>query len=174
MTKIILSASVALFICAACAIRSADQVVERNKIPPVAAGVPANQSEIREIAFNKVVGESGHKDLHLRGMLFTKKESGGSSQIVPCSGCVVMMKGVQDTSVTIRMTTESDGYFTFHGKPGVFNLSLNNPGHNSVVIAPVDFEPGGVNSLVLVNALGNLTERFRITHHDRKYTWTRD
>lgn len=156
-----------------CAFRSADSVVDRNKIPVVVAGVPASSSEIRELSFNKVAGESGHKDLHIRGMLFTKKDNGGGGEIVPCSGCIVMLKGLKDTSVVIRMTTEHDGYFTFHGESGVFSLVLNNGGHNTVTIEPIQFDPGGVTSMVLVNASGNQSERFNITHRDHLYTWTK-
>jgi hypothetical protein len=174
MEKNIIFFPLIALICASCAIRSADQVVNRGNVPAVAEGVAVSNSEIREMAFNRVAGESGHKDLHIRGMLFTKKDNGGNGQISPCSGCVVMLKGISDTSVVIRMTTETDGYFSFHGQSGNFVMSLNNPGHNTVVIEPVEFDPGGVTSVVLVNASGNNAERFRVTHSNRVYTWTKD
>ena len=174
MKKILLSLPFVLFICASCAIRSADQVVDRNKIPQVASGVAASTSEIRELKFNKVAGESGHKDLHIRGMMFTKKPNGGSGEIVPCSGCTVMLKGISDTSVVIRMTTESDGYFTFHGESGNFLMTLQNHGHNTMILEPIQFDAGGVTSMVLVNASGNASERFRITHSNKVYTWVKE
>lgn len=156
-----------------CAIRSADQVVDRNKIPAVSPGVASTSSEIRDLTFNRVAGESGHKDLHIRGMLFTKRDNGGGSQIVPCSGCAVMLKGIKDTSVVVKLTTENDGYFNFHGESGIFTLTLNNVGHNSVVIEPIQFESGGVTSMVLINAVGDLAERFNITQNGRTYTWSK-
>ncbi len=153
-----------------CAFKTADQVVERDRIPAAIPGVPASQSEIREIKFNKVTGESAHKDLHVRGMLFSKSSAG---EIRPCPGCEVMLKGVKDTSLMVKLLTEPDGYFTFHGEQNTYRLTMNNKGHNSFLIDEIEFNVGGVTSLILINAAGSGSDHFVVSQHDKRYTWTR-
>jgi hypothetical protein len=159
---------------ASCAFRSADQVVDRKFTPQVVTGVPANVSEVRELKFNKVVGESSHKDLHVRGRIFSKSEAGGVTEIKPCSGCMVVLQGLKDTSVHVRITSEPDGYFSFHGEHTSYGLMSSNPGLNTVVLDQVDFDAGGVTSIILVNATGEATERFRVTKNERTFTLTKE
>jgi hypothetical protein len=153
--------------------KKADQVVDRTSIPEARADVPSGISEIRELKFNHIHKEDTHKDLHFSGRIFTKEQVNGITKISPCSNCTVLLRGVTDTSTVARLTTESDGYFSFHGQVNTYSLTLNNPGYNQVFIDRLEFEPEGITSLLLVNAKGNATERFSVSKIGSNYTWTK-
>lgn len=90
--------------------------MDRTVIPEVKAAAPAGVSKIREIKFHYLHQKDRHRDLHLAGQLFTKSSEGVATQIRPCAGCTVILRGLKDTSTVARLKTESDGYFFFPGE----------------------------------------------------------
>lgn len=141
-------------------------------IPEVRPEVPASVSEIRELRHH-TAKEEGHSDLDLSVQLFSKSGTAGRVRITPCTSCLLTLKGITDTSVTIRMTTNASGYAEFHGVKGVYSVALANPRHNKIVIDELDLEVGGKNHLVLINAQGNSTEKFAVTRTGEQYAWTK-
>jgi hypothetical protein len=149
-------------------------VLDRSARPEVVAGVPAGASEIREVKFHKAASESGHQVIHLRGQLFTKKESGGGSvQISPCGGCVIQLTSPSDTTITANLTTAADGYFEFNGKILPYTFTLKTPGMNPLVLESVEFDKEGFMTMKIIQAAGSSPERFRITKSGDTYTWIR-
>lgn len=149
-------------------------VLDRSARPEVVAGVPVGVSEIREVKFHRASSESGHQVIHLRGQLFTKKESGGGSiQISPCGGCLIQLTSPSDTTITANLTTEADGYFEFNGKVLPYTFTFNSPGMNPLVLESVEFDKEGFMTMKIIQAAGTSPERFRITKSGDTYSWTR-
>lgn len=149
-------------------------VLDRGWRPEVMAGVPAGASEIREVKYHKTNSEIGHEVLHLRGQLFTKKESGGGSvQISPCSSCIIRITAPGDTTIAANVTTAEDGYFEFNGKVVPYTFTLNNPGLNPLVIESVVLDKEGFMTLKIIQAAGATPERFRVTKTGDVYNWTK-
>lgn len=159
------------FMIAGCATTGKLENLNRSEIPQVNAGVSATTSEIREIKFYHAHKEDGHTDLHIVGQLFTKSAAGGTTQIKPCGNCIVKLTTQADTSIKINITTESDGYFTYHGQNMPYLLTIQNDGHNRMEIGPVDFTSEGATVLKIINATGSGTENFRVTRNGKNYTW---
>jgi hypothetical protein len=156
----------------ACGTAKEAAVLDRNVRPEVVASVPAGASEIREVQFHRVPSEAGHEVLHLRGQLFTKTPSGGSSvQIQSCGGCSLTLTSASDTTVTANLTTEGDGYFEFNGRALPYTFTLNNPGMNPLVIESTAFDKEGVVTMRIIQAAGTTPERFRVSQSGNKYTW---
>jgi hypothetical protein len=166
-------AFLALVFALSCTTTKEVDVLDRTAVPEVRADMPVTVSEIREVKFQKTASESGHQVLHLKGMLFTKSASGGSTQIRPCSGCVVKMTSPADTSIAANLTTQSDGYFEFNGILLPYTFTTNTPGMNPLVIEGVEFEKEGFSTLKVVQAAGSTPERFRVTKTSEGYTWTK-
>jgi hypothetical protein len=149
-------------------------LLDRNFRPQVIAGVPGGASEIREVLFHKVPGESGHEVLHLRGQLFTKTATGGGSvQISPCNACVISITTPEDSTISANLTTAADGYFEFNGKLLPYTFTLKNPGLNPLVIESVPFDKEGVTTIRIIQAGGATPERFRVTKSGNNYTWAK-
>ena len=91
----------------------------------------------------------------------------------PCGGCEIMLRTAADTSVKVLLTTESDGYFQFNGQNLAYSFYLSNQGLNKIIIEKVDFQAGGVFTMIIVNAAGNSSEKFMVSNKDRVYTWSR-
>lgn len=145
---------------------------DRTKVPEVESNVPATTSEIRELKHKKIRSEQGPRDLHISGQLFTKGIEASNVNIKPCSACLVELRALQDTSVVVRITTENDGYFSFHGKNYTFSLLSNNPGLNKILIDRVNFDTAGLTTIRIVNAIGNRSENFFVTQTGKNYSWT--
>jgi hypothetical protein len=148
------------------------QVMDRTSVPAPDPKIGQGQSEIRELRYTRIRGENDHKDLHITGQLFTKSASNGSSQITPCSNCIVQLSTPGDTSVRINLTTESDGYFSFEGRNAGYAITLNNAGHNRVEIGPIFFQSEGVTSIRIINAAGTSNEKFIVTKNGKQYNWS--
>lgn len=149
-------------------------VLDRSWRPEVIAGVPAGTSEIREVKYHKANSEIGHEVLHLRGQLFTKKESGGGSmQISPCSGCVIRITTPEDTTIAANLTTAEDGYFEYNGKVVPYTFTINNDGMNPLVIEAATFDKEGFMTMKIIQAAGSTPERFRVTKSGDVYNWTK-
>jgi hypothetical protein len=157
----------------ACATRKADAVLDRTVTPEIRADVPPTVSEIRELKYHKLGSEAGHETLHIRGQLFTKTAEGGTTQIRPCGGCVIQLNTPTDTSTHVRITTESDGYFTFNGRNSTYTISLANPGHNPLELGGIQFEQEGITTLRIINAAGNTPERFTVVKTGTEYSWSK-
>ena len=162
-----------LFFFSSCAIAKKDQALNRSYAPEARAGVPANVSEIRELQFNKLSSENNREVLYLAGQLFTKSLVGSQVQIVPCAGCIVLLRTPDDTSTRVRIQTEKDGYFEFQGKNQTYSISLDNPEMNRMDLGNVDFEKNGITTLRIISAEGNTAEHFVVTKTGVKYTWVR-
>lgn len=157
-----------------CATTKEVNVLDRSARPEVIAGVPAGTSEIREVKFHKTNSEIGHEVLHLRGQLFTKKESGGGSvQISPCSSCVIHITTPGDTTISANVTTAADGYFEYNGKVVPYTFTLNNPGMNPLTIESVAFDKEGFMTMKIIQAAGATPERFRVSKTGEVYNWTK-
>lgn len=144
--------------------------INRASMPELNASVPIGTSELLDVRHFEEKNH-GHEDLYFSGQLYTKAISNGSPQLRPCSGCIVSLTTKLDTSTRIRMTTESDGYFEFHGKSASYSLSLNIPGFNPIVVEPLDLGIGGRNHIVLINAAGGSTERFSVSRNNKEFNW---
>ena len=143
----------------------------RTEVPLANMNVPISASEIREIKYYKSIKESGHKDLHMEGQVFTKTNAGGTTQIKPCGSCVVRLSIPADTSIKINVITESDGYFSYHGQNKAFVLTLENAGHNRMEIGPIEFNSEGTTIFKIINAAGSSSERVYVTKNEKNYTW---
>jgi hypothetical protein len=119
-------------------------------------------SEVREMKFNKVGQERDHEDLHISGQIFSKSVENGATVINPCAGCIVKLSTPSDTSVHVNLTTENDGYFSFHGKNFPYSITLNNEGHNKFEISTTNFKAGGITTIKIINAKGNSTETYNL------------
>lgn len=130
-------------------------------------------SEIREVKDHRFSGRYNQAALYLRGQLFTKSTDTDGTLIQPCSGCEIVLRTATDTSVTIRLTTESDGYFQFNGQNLPYSFSFTNPGLNPLAIEKVDFQAGGVFTMIIINAAGKAPERFWVSKKGRNYSWSK-
>ena len=148
------------------------QVMDRTSVPAVDPAIGDSQSEIRELKYTRMRDENDHKDLHITGQLFTKNISNGTSKITPCSNCMVQLTTPADTSVRINLTTESDGYFSFEGRNAGYVITMNNAGHNRVVIGPITFQSEGITSIRIINAAGSANEKFIVTKTGKQYNWS--
>lgn len=162
-----------LFFFSSCAIAKRDQALNRSYAPEARAGVPIGVSEIRELQFNKLSSENTREVLYLAGQVFTKSLVGGQAQIVPCGGCIVLLRTPDDTSTRVRILTEKDGYFEFHGRNQTYSISLDNPEMNRMDLGNVDFEKNGITTLRIISAEGNTPEHFVVTKTGLTYTWAR-
>lgn len=160
----------AVVVCAAACATTKLENLDRNAIPQVNSNVAANVSEIREIKYYHDHKEDSHKDLHIAGQLFTKSQVNGISQIKPCGNCVIKLS-TADSTISANITTESDGYFSFHSENRTYILTIANPGHNQMQIGPMDFVSEGATVFKIINAAGNSSERFTVTRNDKNYTW---
>lgn len=157
----------------ACATVKRDEYLDRNAIPEVRAEVPANISEIRELKFHGLGEEVGHKDVHLKGQLFTKSQVGGRTQIKPCSGCLIGLRGPNDTANRANLTTLPDGYFEFNGAIDFNKILVTAPHHNQLEISNVNLTFGGISTLKLIVAAGSTKERFMVAKNENEFTWSR-
>jgi hypothetical protein len=171
--RLCLLAALSALLFSACATQKTDNVLDRTAVPELRNDVPADASEIRELKFNKLGSESGHQTLHLRGQLFSKTTESGAAQIKPCGGCTILLNTASDTSIHVRITTESDGYFAYNGTNLTYSLSLENPGHNPLYLGAISFEKEGITTLRLINAAGSKPERFAIVKTGTEYTWSK-
>lgn len=162
-----------LLMALSCGTAKEANVLDRNTRPEVLAGVPAASSEIREVQFHKVGSEAGHEVLHLQGLLFTKNNTGGSTQISPCRGCALQLTSPADPTITANLTTGEDGFFEFNGKILPYTFALNNPGMNPLVIESVAFQKAGIMTMKIIQATGNTPERFRVSRTGDSYTWAK-
>lgn len=147
------------------------KVLDRSFRPEVRAEIPVTSSEIREVTFRPLKNASGPEALHLTGQLFTKSEEGGRTQIRPCAGCVIRLTTTADTSLFATMTTLRDGYFVFHGKAFPYTLTLANAGMNPLVLENIELQREGNTTIRVINATGNMPERFRLTKTGELYSW---
>jgi hypothetical protein len=157
----------------ACATVNRDKFLDRNAVPELRTDVPANASEIRELKFHGMVEEEGHKDVHLKGQLFTKSQVGSSTQIRPCSGCVIGLRGTNDTTNRANLTTQPDGYFEFNGAIDFNTIRVTIPNHNQLEISNVNLTHGGISTIKLIVAAGSSKERFMVSKNENAFTWTK-
>lgn len=158
-------------ISSSCVSRKPTESTERKRTLPLNANVPANVSELREVKYSHSHKEDGDKDVHIIGQLFKKTVVNGVQQISPCSSCIIHLDTPTDTSIHINLTTEWDGYFTYHGKSMPYSLSVNMPGYNRIEIGAIEFIPEGKTSLLIVNGTGGGATRFTLTKNENSYTW---
>jgi len=156
-----------------CTISKEAKLIDRTAVQETRTNAPVNESEIRELQFNSHPEKVGHKDLRINGQLFTKKVVDGAAEIKPCGGCVVMLTTPSDSSVKVNMTTEKDGFFSFHGQAVNYSVLINNPGFNRIKIGNVSFETGGVTTFKIINAAGSGTDNFIVVKNGPDYTWTK-
>ena len=147
-----------------------EKVMKRDVLT-VDAHISNNVSEIRELKYTEVSREKKHKDLHINGQLFIKTVEASQVNIKPCSGCIVTMLTPNDTSVRINMTTENDGFFSFHGKNQPYSFLIKNDGLNNIILNPISFNSGGITTIKIINALGSSDEQFSVIKDGSNYSW---
>lgn len=156
-----------------CTIYREGEVINRGTLQEIRVSSPVNESEIREITYNNHANEYGHKDLHINGQLFTKSVVDGNTQIRPCAGCMVLLTMPSDSSVRVNITTEKDGFFSFHGQATMYSVFINNSGFNRMEIGNISFETGGITTFKIINAAGTGLDRFKVVKTGSDYAWSR-
>lgn len=162
------------FLFLSCTIHKEGKLINRTASQEVSYNVPANESEIRELKYNSHPNKIGHKDLRINGQLFTKKLVDGNAQIRPCEGCAIILTTPNDGSVKVNMTTEKDGFFSFHGQSTIYSVFINNPGFNQIKIGNISFETEGITTFKIINAVGNRMDSFTVVKNGLDYTWTKN
>lgn len=141
-------------------------------IPEIMPGISETTSEIRELKHvNKA--EEGHEVLNLTGHLYIKRSENGAVRILPCRNCSIIFRTANDTTTKGNMRTNENGEFAFNGLKSIFSFVLINEGLNKIEINGIDFNKGGKNSMVIVNAAGNETETFDVHKEGEEFRWIR-
>jgi len=156
-----------------CTVYKEGELIDRSAVQEISLRTPANESEIREIKFNNYANQYGFKDLYINGQLFTKSVVDGDIEIRPCAGCLVILTTPSDSSVKVNMTTEKDGFFSFHGQATIYSVFIDNSGFNRMKINNVSFETGGITTFKIINAAGTGIDNFIISKNGPDYTWSR-
>lgn len=156
-----------------CSIFKEGELIDRSALQEIRPNSPANESEVREIKFNNHANQYGFKDLYINGQLFTKSVVNGNTEIRPCAGCLVILTTPSDSSVRVNMTTEKDGFFSFHGQTTIYSVFINNSGFNRIKIDNVSFETGGITTFKIINAAGTGIDSFIVSKNGPEYTWSR-
>ena len=157
----------------ACATAKREGVIDRSTIPEVRADVPLSVPEIRELKFHGMSEEVGHKDVHLRGQLFTKSQVGSSIQIRPCVGCLIGLRNINDTANRANLTTQQDGYFEFNGAIDFNTITVKAPNHSQLEINNLNLEHGGISTLKMILAPGTKADRYTVSKNGNDFTWSK-
>jgi PBP1b-binding outer membrane lipoprotein LpoB len=140
---------------------------KKTTILPQPATVTSDIREIHLINWE----ESGERDLHLQGKLFSKRMVNDTIQVVPCDSCLIKIMMTSGTGFVDTTLMTKNGVFNFQGPMGVYTFSMNNPGMNPLDVTNVDFSEGGINSIIIANAVGNKKEKILVSRKEHRYSW---
>lgn len=140
---------------------------KKSRTPPQPEGISSDIREIHLINWE----ESGERDLHLQGKLFTKRMVNDTIQIVPWASCFIKLLLTSGPAFVDTTLMTKSGVFNFQGPMGVYTFSMNNAGMNPLDVTNVDFSEGGINSIIIANAVGNKKEKILVSRKEHRYSW---